>query len=146
MGGADNVDDFNQTAIQSASEGDNADQSLFIRGDTQHVSGSSFGPVVLSNGPTRDRCTITHKAANNVDSTHGTIRQEPCFFLEVETSCENFGDGEGGECSGPEEVGSDFSALSTVFTLPATPTLGLPIEAPSFGEPASFLGPLFTGI
>ena len=144
-GGARNIDDFNQTAIQSASEGGNADQSLFIRGDTRHTSGVSL----LSNGPSSntDRCTITHKAANNLDSTHGTIRQEPCVLLEVVTDCENFYDyeGESEGCTGPTDVG-DFSLSSLSIVFPSTATLGLPIEAPSFGEPASFLGPLFTGI
>jgi hypothetical protein len=144
-GGARNIDDFNQTAIQSASEGEDADQSLFIRGDTRHESGLSL----LSNGPSSntDRCTITHKAANNLDSTHGTIRQEPCVLLVVVTDCENFYDyeGESEGCTGPTDVG-DFSLSSLSIVFPSTATLGLPIEAPNFGEPPSFLGPLFTGI
>jgi hypothetical protein len=148
IGGADNIDDFNQTAIQSATEGENADQTLFITGDTNHVGEASLLSLASSNSPNRDRCTITHKAANNTDSTHGTIREEPCGFLVVETSCQNFPayEGESEGCVGPEEVSDELSALSTVFSLPATPTLGLPIAAPSFGEPPSFTGPLFTGI
>jgi hypothetical protein len=149
VGGADNIDDFNQTAIQSASEGDNADQSLFITGDTNHVGGESL-LALSSSSPSRDRCTITHKAANNEDSTHGTVRREPCGVLVVETFCENTGPYYEGEivegCFGPQEVGGGLTSLSTVFSLPSTPTLGLPIQLPNFGEPSSFPGPIFTGI
>lgn len=148
FGGAISDDNFDQTAIQSATEGEDADQSLFVRGNTTHLSGEEEELLLLSNGSNSDRCTITHKAANNVDSTHGTIREEPCFFVEVETTCQNFAEYEGEVegCVGPEEVGEGLTSLSTVFSLPSTATLGLPIEAPNFGEPASFPGPLFTGI
>jgi hypothetical protein len=145
VGGTGNTDNFDQTAIQSSTGGADADQSLFISGNTSHVSETELlGPSVLSNGPNgTDRCTITHHAANNLDSAHGTIRQEPCEFLIVETNCENFFEYEGSSegCSGPTEVSSS-SSLSTVFQLPSTPTLGLAIEPANLGEPAGFTDPL----
>jgi hypothetical protein len=143
VGGERNTDDINQTAIQSASE-DYALQNLLIRGATNHVAEEeSLLSVLNSNGPTGDRCKITHHAANNNDSTHVTF-DESCNII-VETTCFNGGESEVEGCFSEDVTPCEVCfSLPTIF--PSAPTLGLAIQPANLGEPAGFSDPLLSGL
>jgi uncharacterized repeat protein (TIGR01451 family) len=81
-----NQDSLGQGFAQDASE-HGAAQS----GD---ITGQSLSP----NG----RCSITHDASNNAQSTTNGASENPCPFLVVHTSC--FNGSEGGGCTADEPV------------------------------------------
>lgn len=144
LGGENNMDVFNQKAIQSASLGAAAEQRLGIVGDTNHVPTSSLFALRFATAAatSTDTCRITHDARNNEDSTNFTVNFNPCVGLVVVTTqCESSGAvGEGeGFCTPPPGEG-DVTALSS------SPTFGQAIAPPDFGEPSDFPGPVFTGI
>jgi hypothetical protein len=145
LGGSNNTDNVDQTAIQSASLGAAANQRLGITGDTAHYAGG--GDFAASTAPTtnsNDVCRFTHHGANNEASTHFTITFDPCTGPHtVNTQCESTAAvGEGaGFCTPPP--GSETAAVAFV---PSTATFGNPIAPPSFGEPSDFPGPIFSGI
>jgi hypothetical protein len=147
IGGSQNIDDFNQTAIQSASLGAAAEQRLGILGDTNHVQTSpGDAPVVgapSAPGGVSDVCRISHDARNDEASTHFSISFDPCTGPHsVATECQSTAAvGEGaGFCTPPPTTGGDVLPLSS------SPTLGNPIAPPDFGEPSDFPGPIFPGI
>jgi uncharacterized repeat protein (TIGR01451 family) len=81
-----NQDSLGQGFAQEASQ----------RGAAQ--SGDIIGESLSPNG----RCSITHDASNNADSTTNSASEQPCPFLLLETSCGN--GGEGGGCTASEPV------------------------------------------
>ncbi len=89
IGGANNLDDFHQTAIQSASLGELAVQELGITGDTSHFQTPPglFGAAQPAT-TTTDVCRISHDAMNNEASTEFTITFDPCTGTHVvHTEC-----------------------------------------------------------
>jgi hypothetical protein len=154
VGGANNLDQFHQTAIQSATLGTAAFQQLGITGDTNHVTNiPSDSPTLTapsSGGGGSDVCIIHHDARDNTDSTNFTFKVDPCDFpVTVETRCfsasaaSEFETSPG--CTHSPPPGSDFSA-TVVTPLQSSPTYGGPIAPPDFGEPSDFPGPTFSGI
>jgi hypothetical protein len=90
IGGANNMDDFHQTAIQSASLGELATQVLGITGDTSHFQTPPglVGVGVQPAATVTDVCQISHDAMNNEASTHFTLTVDPCTGTHVvHTEC-----------------------------------------------------------
>jgi hypothetical protein len=83
------MDDFHQTAIQSASGDPNVFQKLVIRGDTDHESGGDgLAPPTVSTDGQIDVCRIQHDAQNNTSSTHFVLSVNPCVGpVVVRTTC-----------------------------------------------------------
>jgi hypothetical protein len=89
------------------------------------------------------KCSISHHGRNNSGADHVKVMLSPCPFLEVFTVCANEAGAqsiEGTEgCETSIETGGPSEGLLPVVTsFPTSPTLGLPIEMPSFGEPPDF--------
>ena len=89
IGGANNLDDYHQTANQSASLGEFAHQKLEITGDTSHFQTppGSLGTQQPATTLT-DVCRISHQAMNNEASTEFTTTFDPCTGTHtVHTEC-----------------------------------------------------------
>jgi len=141
FGGANNTDDYHQTAIQSASGGSAASQILRITGDTDHET-APVPDLLAPAAPTgvSDVCRISHDARNNGASTHFTFTDNSCTGpVVVHTECFS---GEGSFCTPPPGGGGGL----LVATLPSSATFGQAIAPPDFGEPSTFPGPVFPGI
>jgi hypothetical protein len=148
-GGANNTDNIDQTAIQSASSGAAANQFLSIIGDTNHVPGFSpdFASAATSSA-SGDVCRFSHKASNNSDSSHESFTVNPCTGpIVVTTTCSSGGESDiaaaapsadAGDC---ETIGPGPPEITA-----SSPTFGNPIDPPNFGEPSDFPGPIFPGI
>jgi hypothetical protein len=144
-GGANNTDNLDQTAMQSATSGAAAVQRLGILGDTNHVTGGDFAASAASSST--DVCRISHNASNNSDSSHQSFTVNPCTGpVAVTTTCFS-GGGDAptsgaGSCTTTPPGGGGFTAT----VIPSSATLGNPIAPPDFGEPSDFPGPIFPGI
>ncbi|MDX6409621.1 MAG: hypothetical protein QOE13_2692 [Gaiellaceae bacterium] len=149
VGGTGNKDDFQQTAIQSASLGTAAFQRLGIGADSSHVDSPpnpelSLGAAAASSSTSSSVCRVHHDARNNTDSTQFTFTEEPCTFLDIETEC--FSASAAGPAEAPVGCTSPPDEGGPAVTLNSSPTFGNPIDPPNFGEPSDFPGPIFPGI
>ena len=150
IGGAKNMDQFHQTAIQSATSGAAAFQELGITGDTNHVASEeapSFASAATSGGGVSNVCIIHHDARNNTDSTAFTFKIDPCDIpITIETRClsASAADEETGPGCTHTSPPSECPCIDT--PLQSSPTFGNPIAPPDFGEPSDFPGPTFPGI
>jgi hypothetical protein len=150
-GGIGNREYINQSVTQSATE-DDAFQFSELKGQAVQESGPSLLSTLQASGtPHQDRCRIMHHGRNNSGAHHFQEEASPCPFLRVETICTSggevstFGEGGGDEpCESttftepPGDVVVEGVTVPTRITFPTTPTFGLPIEMPSFGEPPDF--------
>jgi hypothetical protein len=152
-GGRRNREDIKQSTKQSASEGDEAFQVAFLSGvahqtsaDDDNGGGNGDGLSILQgDGSSEGSCSIMHHGRNNSGADHFKVSASPCPLLVLETVCANsagaeeFGFDEG--CSDPDPIVPDVLGLSapTIVSFPTAATLGLPVDMPSFGEPADYL-------
>jgi hypothetical protein len=113
VGGAVNFDDFDQTAIQTASLGTAAFQRLGITGDTNHIAGGEPDFLSVADGGT-NVCVITHDARNNTDSTQFTVNIDPCDSpVSLTTECFSGTAAKPGGCTDPTEGERSATAFSS---------------------------------
>jgi len=147
VGGANNREDINQSTAQSASEGTAAFQFAELFGQAHQTSGDidlTAQPTQL--GASDGTCSIDHHGRNNSDAAHFSVSGSgaECTNLTLDTVCAS-----GSETSGTCEPGGigllSFTSRPAVLSEPMSATYGLPIEMPTFAEPADYLAAIGSG-
>ena len=155
LGGRNNLEDVKQYVTQSASSPDAFQFSklLGIANAQGDLDGDDVG-TLQENETQGSGCAVTHHARNNSDSTNTKVSQDAPCLVAIETTCVSGGpvvlqDPEPDPCMTvpfepdtgcePDECPPPGPAVLAV--LPTSPTFGLPVEEPFFGEPADYTGP-----